>query len=415
MRIVVGLLCSAALLVAATPAAADISTDGVAVTPQVTGFANQNGLGPIGIAFDQNGTLWATDWIDGFLYRFDGPGTADPSHRVGAAPLNAAGLAFDGQGRLYAARKQAKDIVEVNPKDGSIVRTVVTGLACPIAPAIDPLSGSLFVSLGCGTDHFVARIPNPASSNAAFEKYTLGSTTADGLTVTSDGTIYTVVTGGDMYRIEGPGSPNARQKTVIAHVPAADGVALGGGTPGRPALAMVVRTDGLITEVGLTGPQPTYKDVMTGGSRGDLAAVGPDGCLYATQTDSILRVTLPDGSCTALGGGLDATTPPAETTRSSQSDLPAAAGCVDRRKFTFKLHHGPRTTVTSVHVFVNGALRVRKRGKDIQTVTLGALPQKTFRVRVVSTHSNGSRIVSTRTYKGCKKGKPKSRGRRGSR
>lgn len=36
---------------------------------------------------------------------------------------------------------------------------------------------------------------------------------------------------------------------------------------------------------------------MTGGSRGDFSAVGPDGCLYATQTATVIKVTNADGTC----------------------------------------------------------------------------------------------------------------------
>jgi hypothetical protein len=38
-------------------------------------------------------------------------------------------------------------------------------------------------------------------------------------------------------------------------------------------------------------------NIFTGGTRGDFVAVGPDGCLYATQTDRILLVTNADGTC----------------------------------------------------------------------------------------------------------------------
>lgn len=38
-------------------------------------------------------------------------------------------------------------------------------------------------------------------------------------------------------------------------------------------------------------------DAVTGGSRGDFLTVGQDGCLYATQTDRVLKVTNADGTC----------------------------------------------------------------------------------------------------------------------
>src|SRR5207245_150455 len=44
-------------------------------------------------------------------------------------------------------------------------------------------------------------------------------------------------------------------------------------------------------------PTPTFHNIVTGGSRGDFAAVGPDHCLYATQSDNVEKVTSTDGSC----------------------------------------------------------------------------------------------------------------------
>jgi hypothetical protein len=87
--------------------------------------------------------------------------------------------------------------------------------------------------------------------------------------------------------------------------------------------------------------------------------------------------------------------------------------CVDRRKFTFRLHHGPRSRVVRVRVYVNGGLKLARRGRNLRSVTLRRLPRGRFKVRVVSIHSNGSRLVSTRVYRGCRKGRPHTRGERG--
>jgi hypothetical protein len=87
--------------------------------------------------------------------------------------------------------------------------------------------------------------------------------------------------------------------------------------------------------------------------------------------------------------------------------------CTDKRKFSFRLHHGPSTRVVRVRVYVNGKLRLARRGRDITRITLGRLPRGRYKVRVVSIHSNGSRLVSTRVYRGCKKSRPHTRGHRG--
>jgi hypothetical protein len=100
-------------------------------------------------------------------------------------------------------------------------------------------------------------------------------------------------------------------------------------------------------------------------------------------------------------------------------DLSAAPGagpppssstrCVDRRKFTFRLHHARRARVVKVVIFVNGRRVLRKRGHDLDRVTLRRLPLGTFTVKVIATQSSGSSIVSSRTYRGCNKSRPRTR------
>ena len=86
--------------------------------------------------------------------------------------------------------------------------------------------------------------------------------------------------------------------------------------------------------------------------------------------------------------------------------LPANAECVDRRRFSFKLHRPKHTRIVRVEGYVNGKRRLRVKGKDIRRVALKALPKKRFVVRIHAFHSNGSEVVSTRVYKGCKQSKP---------
>jgi hypothetical protein len=101
-------------------------------------------------------------------------------------------------------------------------------------------------------------------------------------------------------------------------------------------------------------------------------------------------------------------------------DLAAAPGagppkssptrCVDRRKFAFTLHHARSQRVVKVDVFVNGRRIVHRRGHAIRRVILTKLPLGTFTVKVVARQSSGSSIVSTRTYRGCNKSRPHTRG-----
>ncbi|MEA2470090.1 MAG: hypothetical protein QOE38_1089 [Thermoleophilaceae bacterium] len=88
------------------------------------------------------------------------------------------------------------------------------------------------------------------------------------------------------------------------------------------------------------------------------------------------------------------------------SSLPRATHCVDRRRFSFRLHHARGARVVSVVVYVNGHVKKRVRGHDIKRVTIPRLPRKKFTVRIVATQSTGSKLISVRHYKGCKKGRP---------
>ena len=83
--------------------------------------------------------------------------------------------------------------------------------------------------------------------------------------------------------------------------------------------------------------------------------------------------------------------------------------CTDRRKFAFKLHHGPGTRVVKVAVFLNGRRILRRKGRNIRRVAVQALPRRRFKLRIVATQTNGSKLISTRHYSGCRKGRPTTR------
>jgi len=51
----------------------------------------------------------------------------------------------------------------------------------------------------------------------------------------------------------------------------------------------------------------------------------------------------------------------------------------------------------------------RRRGHSLRSVTVRGLPRGTFTVRIVTRRSNGRRITSVRTYRGCGKSKPTTR------
>jgi opacity protein-like surface antigen len=83
-----------------------------------------------------------------------------------------------------------------------------------------------------------------------------------------------------------------------------------------------------------------------------------------------------------------------------------APSCIDRRKFTFRIHQPLRGRITSVTIYVNGKRTRTVKATRVTRVTVSKLPRKTFKVRIVARSNSGRRTISTRTYRGCKKSAP---------
>jgi len=107
------------------------------------------------------------------------------------------------------------------------------------------------------------------------------------------------------------------------------------------------------------------------------------------------------------------TNPPEEAASARGSSLGASLGlptittCKDRRLFRFGVH-SRRGRIVTAFVYVNGRLAKTYHGRDVRRVALTRLPKGHFVVRVVAITRRGGRIVSTRTYNGCVKSRPRS-------
>ena len=269
-------------------------------------------LGPEGVAFDRNGTLFVADIVNNNLYAFgQNGGTAGPATLVGTVSFSAgaslSGIAFTKDGRLYGMLGNGNNVVEIDPATAAVKRTVVhiADGGARFGLAVDPLSGDLFAS-GFGG---IERISNFASGPGTVTHYTSGD--FDGIAFAPDGTLYAAGnSNGGIYRVAGTNSPTPGAATLIASLPGVpngpDGIAIepNASNPSRPIL-YVNRNDGTITRIdtSLLPDTPTglcatgCSDIYTGGSRGDFVTVGPSGCLYATQTDRVIRITKADGTC----------------------------------------------------------------------------------------------------------------------
>ena len=95
---------------------------GYAVSDWATGMANQGpgGVGPVGIAADPNSIhdIYVMNYAAGLLYKYTDAagGVEGPAFLVSTGSFfggnNAAGIAFDKTGRLYAALQASGRVVE---------------------------------------------------------------------------------------------------------------------------------------------------------------------------------------------------------------------------------------------------------------------------------------------------------------
>jgi hypothetical protein len=278
---------------------AGFASPGFAVSDFATGFPTGGRFGPMGVAFDGHGKLFAVDNTDGNLYRFSSAGgSASASSLVSTLPIPGylVGLAFDKAGDLFVAREEVEglgDVAEIDPTNGAVIRTVASGFK-PLGIATDPVSGDLFVTV---VGEPLKRISNPNSANPTVSNYGEPLSTPDGIVFGPDGTIY-IEDEGNIISVTGTASPTPGVATTVGYVSEADGIAVAETTnSSEPPFLAVNSNDGTITKVDLGTTPASYTTMVTGGSRGDLVAVGPDKCLYATQFESIEKVTASDGTC----------------------------------------------------------------------------------------------------------------------
>lgn len=288
----------------ATASFGQTAASGYAVATVVTGFASQSfGVGPTGMALDTAGNLYVSEcYCPGTnqsqgIYKF-GPGRGVASPVTELATASSLGgvpwvLAFGKDGNLYAALVDVGKVVQVDTVTGAVVRLLATGIFSASDVATDPLSGDLFVDQSGGANN-IYRV-SPTSGTV-----TLYATVpnAQGLTFAPNGTLYaTSINLQEVVKISGTNSPppTPTSWTAVAFVPVIGGVAVSA-TPGTPFVYASGLFDGKITKVDLTTSPPTLTNVVRGGSFGANLAVGPDGSLYASQSNGVIRITNADAT-----------------------------------------------------------------------------------------------------------------------
>lgn len=414
MRSWIGVATLAALaLSAGTASAYTVNRDWIA-SDYATGFtppANPDEAGPLGLAFDGSANLFVTNIATGTLHRVPPGGGSAAANVIASGLGKPAGLAFGSDGRLYLARADQARVDEVNPADGSIVRRVATGIPCPTALAIDPISSDLFASNKCGGGTTM-RIAGPAGASPKVTTY--AQQRDDGLTFAPDGTLFAAAEDVRIDAISATNSANPGQARTIAAVEDADGIAYSPATSGQDAYLVVNRTNGEIDRLDFDG---TLTPIVTGASRGDLVTVGPDHCIYAALQDRVIKLSPADGECgfaTPLQGVLGDRSSRRVVDTAIKASGPKSAKRGSRFAFTLRVSNKSKTAAHSVVVtdtlpkgakFVKASsakgVKCKRHGRTITCRKSSLAARKSFtilvRVRSVSgkAYTNSAKVKSS--------------------
>jgi sugar lactone lactonase YvrE len=398
------------LLIALPGVAGAYTTDaGYAASDYATGFpaSPTSHAGPIGVAFDQSDNLYVADSSDGNLYRFQpGGGVASSATRVTQSPISGqiTGLVVSRSGDLYLARYGAGDVVQIDPGTGQVLRTVAT-VPCATGLAIDPASGDLFVSENqCGST--IWRVSGFASGP--------GTTTAyahvrgvDGLAFDPGGTLYAEADG-TIAKVNGTQSPTPGASAVVATVPRADGVAFGAPVAGQPPFLVANRNDGVVTRVDFNQGGASLSDIFSGGTRGDFVAVDSHGCLYVTQSASIVRIAGAAGSCAFEPSTLGASSAaPAPRVIATVLGARPHQACTLMRSLKFRLRQQGRVRLRAATIYLNGRRVKQLTGSAVTApIVLSRLPSSSFTLKVIATTMSGKQLITTQFFANCQKPKP---------
>ena len=89
-----------------------------------------------------------------------------------------------------------------------------------------------------------------------------------------------------------------------------------------------------------------------------------------------------------------------------KSNHPGTGGCRRSPTIRWRLHRIEGTRVVRVVATVNGKRKLVRRGRDLEWVELRGLKRSgKLRVHIEATHNTGSKVLSTRAWNGCRKGK----------
>jgi hypothetical protein len=259
--------------------------------------------GPIsnvtGAAFAPDHDVWFTDCGGGHIYRIDLQTPAAPVHgsnlfTVGPAVAipdgNGCGLVNHPNGSLYT--NASAGVVRLNANTGAEIGTAYGPAGNELGIATDPVTKNLVYVGSDGSIHWVS--PD-FTSNGVFSAGPYND--VDGIYFDPTGTYLFMSERSDDHVVI-----VKRNGSVLQSVPVGaplDGMAF---HAENPQFVLTMNTDGTVSQLSFPGNDysktPTITQFASGGFYGDIANVGPDGCLYASQYGG---TRYQDGTTSSLG------------------------------------------------------------------------------------------------------------------
>ncbi len=265
-------------------------------------IANLYTASPEGIVILPNGEVIVSAYNDQ-LYYFFLPTSLTPcsTYPPTATPLNPTsklhvrGMALGLDNNVYAV-DPGSNLIQINPANGNIQKTVLAGVTGALGMALDPISGDLFVTrniyTGSNQGPYVYRISHLYSGTVSMSLFaTIDITQAglvDGLAFPCDGAYLMVAapqTGDDkVFKINRSGVTTNTISYPRGEGP--DGIVFGAPGSALQNYAFTNDRNGNIYSIDLT----TLKlaAVATGGGDGDFVSVDTRGDMLATQAGGVI-------------------------------------------------------------------------------------------------------------------------------
>jgi kumamolisin len=293
---------------------------GYALTPFANGFFTQNLFfgnvnwgcsGASNPTFNTTNSVYVANFATGDLFKFGlGGGVVSTGNQLSNLGRTLGQPTFGKDGRLYATHGATTgnfttgDIVEIDPATGAQLRVIAPNLTCPSSLAVDPLSGDLFFDNACtgagSGNPSLFRVRNPGSATPIVEVYaTLPTTMGNGaISFAPDGSIYVVINyfgnpNAPIVRVSGTDQPTPPTITTLPGITSNFWVTVGEANADGSAKSLIVLSPSGLALMDLASNATTP---LTNGGIGS-GVIGPDGCLYASATDTIYKLAPSSGGC----------------------------------------------------------------------------------------------------------------------